>query len=66
MFQQKKTTTQESISQETKPDPLARFSNSLKASRALQDTKLAEGVKGIDRYVEDVEGDWLENWDDDE
>ncbi|VEP14178.1 conserved hypothetical protein [Hyella patelloides LEGE 07179] len=66
MFQLKKAPTQESISQEAKPDPLARFRKSLNASRALQDTKLAEGVKGIDRYVEDVEGDWLENWDDEE
>ena len=33
---------------------LARFRKSLNTSRALQETKLAEGVEGIDRYVEDV------------
>lgn len=49
-----------------KPDPLARFKKSLDASRALQETKLAEGVEGINRYVEDVEGDWLETWSDEE
>lgn len=47
-----------------KPDFLARFKKALLSSRALQETKLAVGVKGIDRYVEDVEGDWLETWDD--
>ena len=51
---------------EVKPDPLARFKKARDASRALQETKLAEGVQGINRYVEDVEGDWLENWSDDE
>ena len=34
--------------------------------RALQQTKLKEGVEGIARYVEDVEEDWLENWNDNE
>lgn len=44
-------------------DKLARFRRSLKATRDLQDIKLAIGVKGIDSYVKDVEGDWLERWD---
>ena len=52
--------------EEVKPDPLARFKKSRDASRALQSTKLAVGVEGIERYVEDVEGDWLENWFDNE
>lgn len=55
-----------STNKEVKPDPLARFRKSLDASRALQEIKLAEGVKGINNYVEDVEGDWLETWDDNE
>jgi hypothetical protein len=58
-----KTPNQASTNKKEKPDPLARFKKSLNASRALQETKLAEGVQGIDRYVEDVKGDWLENWD---
>lgn len=66
MLQQKTLITNTGIDREVKSDPLARFRNSLKASRALQNIKLAEGVKGIERYVEDVEGDWLENWDDEE
>ncbi len=64
MSQQKTSISKASIEQKAKPDPLSRFRSSLKASRALQDIKLTEGVKGIDRLVEDVEGDWLENWDD--
>ena len=52
--------------EEVKQDLLARFKKSRDASRVLQKTKLKEGVEGIDRYVEDVEGDWLENWDDNE
>ena len=62
----KRTTNAASTNKQLKPDPQARFKESLNASRALQDTKLAEGVKGIDRHVEDVDGDWLENWDDDD
>ncbi len=61
-----KTPNQASTNKEEKLDPLARFKKSLNASRALQETKLAEGVKGINRYVEDVEGDWLENWNDED
>lgn len=66
MLKEKKAPTKASVTQEVKPDPLARFRKSRDASRALQETKLAEGVKGINRYVKDVEGDWLENWSDDE
>ena len=32
----------------------------------LQETLLCDGVDGIEKYVEDVESDWLENWDDEE
>ena len=52
--------------EEVKQDLLAKFKKSRDASRALQKTKLKEGVEGIDRYVEDVKGDWLKNWDDNE
>ena len=45
---------------------LARLRNKIKDIRALQETKLTEGVEGIEKYVEDAEGDWLENWDDSE
>jgi hypothetical protein len=39
---------------------------SLRASRKLQEDRLAHGSKHVDLYVDDVEGDWLENWDDNE
>ncbi len=52
-----------SVPEKQNQDKLARFRRSLKATRDLQDTKLAMGVKGIDFYVKDVEGDWLERWD---
>jgi len=52
-----------SVPEQQNQDQLARFRRSLKASRDLQDIKLALGVKGIDFYVKDVEGDWLEQWD---
>ena len=55
-----------SISQKPESARLARLRKTLKDIHALQETKLAEGVKGIDKYVEDVDGDWLENWDDEE
>jgi hypothetical protein len=52
-----------SVPEKQNQDKLARFRRSLKATRDLQDIKLAMGVKGIDFYVKDVEGDWLERWD---
>jgi hypothetical protein len=51
------------ISQQQKQDKLAKFRRSLGTSRALQETKLAVGEEGIDLYVKDVEGDWLDRWD---
>jgi hypothetical protein len=36
----------------------------LRASRKFQKDKLTHGLSRIDLYVEDVEGDWLENWND--
>lgn len=66
MLKEKKHPNKVSVAQEARPDPLARFRKSLNASRALQETKLAVGVQGINGYVEDVEGDWLETWSDNE
>jgi hypothetical protein len=48
------------ISQQQKKDKLARFRRSLSTSRALQETKLAVREEGIEEYVKDVEGDWLD------
>jgi hypothetical protein len=34
----------------------------LKANRRFSQDKVSYGLDRVDRYVEDVEGDWLENW----
>jgi hypothetical protein len=36
----------------------------LKASRKFQRDKLTHGLNRVDLYVDDVEGDWLEKWND--
>jgi hypothetical protein len=36
----------------------------LRANRKYRKDKLALGLKRVDLYVEDVEGDWLANWSD--
>lgn len=36
----------------------------LRASRKFQTDKLAHGLSRVDLHVDDVEGDWLENWND--
>jgi hypothetical protein len=34
----------------------------LEVSRRFSQDKMTYGLGRIDRYIEDVEGDWLENW----
>jgi hypothetical protein len=34
----------------------------LKANRRFSQDKVTYGLDRVDRYVEDVKGDWLENW----
>jgi hypothetical protein len=36
----------------------------LRANRRYQQDKLTLGLDRVDRYVEDVEGDWLDDWTD--
>lgn len=36
----------------------------LRASRSFQKDKLTHRLHRVDLYVEDVDSDWLENWDD--
>ena len=43
---------------------IARLRKKIKDIHQDQETLLSEGADGIDKYVEDVDGDWLENWDD--
>ena len=37
----------------------------LKADRKYRQDKIEHGLQRVDLYVEDVEGDWLEQWSDD-
>lgn len=45
-------------------EKLAEFTKLLDSARKLQDDILNYGLDAADIYVEDVDGDWLENWDD--
>jgi hypothetical protein len=36
----------------------------LRANRRYQQDKLTLGLDRVERYVEDVEGDWLDDWTD--
>ena len=45
---------------------LEEFIQLLESSRQLQQDILTRGLDAAYLYVEDVEGDWLENWDEDE
>jgi len=45
--------------------PLDRFRATLKASRKLQADGRHLGHDRVDLYYEDVEGNWLENWQED-
>jgi hypothetical protein len=45
--------------------PRKRFSEALKASRQLQSDGRRLGRNRVDQYYEDVEGNWLESWQED-
>jgi hypothetical protein len=45
--------------------PRKRFSEALKASRQLQSDGRRLGCDRVDQYYEDVEGNWLEIWQED-
>jgi hypothetical protein len=49
------------LSQNKKVD---RALETLKANRRYQQDKLTLGLDRVERYVEDVEGDWLDDWTD--
>lgn len=66
MSQAKTSTNDSPIGKKPESARLVRLRNKIKDIHALQETKLTEGVDGIDRYIKDAEGDWLENWDDNE
>ena len=41
---------------------VARALETLKANRRHQQDKLTLGWERVERYVEDIEGDWLDDW----
>ena len=45
---------------------LPSFAEALAAARQMQQDWLEHGVDFVDLYVEDVDGDWLEEWNEDE
>jgi predicted phage gp36 major capsid-like protein len=45
--------------------PRKRFSEALKTSRQLQSDSRRLGHNRVDQYYEDVEGNWLESWQED-
>ncbi len=47
-------------------EKLEAFVQLLESSRQLQQDILTRGLDAAYLYVDDVEGDWLENWDEDE
>jgi hypothetical protein len=47
------------LSQSKKVD---RALETFRANRRYQQDKLTIGLDRVERYVEDVEGDWLDNW----
>lgn len=47
-------------------DKVKKVFQSLQAARMLQRDRLMFGVGRVNRYVEDVDGDWLEKWGEDE
>jgi hypothetical protein len=49
------------LSQNKKVD---RALETLRANRRYQQDKLTLGLDRVERYVEDIEGDWLDDWTD--
>ena len=45
---------------------LSSFAEAIAASRQMQQHWLEHGANFVDLYVEDVDGDWLEEWSEDE
>lgn len=45
-------------------DDLSAFSEALEKSRKMQQDWLLHGLDFVNLYIQDIEGDWLERWDD--
>jgi hypothetical protein len=45
-----------------KEQKVVRVQLALQRARSLRNTRRTIGVSGIKMHIEDVDGDWLENW----
>jgi hypothetical protein len=52
--------------QDSSQDKLDKFSEALAEARKMQHDWMTHGLDFVDLYVEDVDGDWLERWGEDE
>jgi hypothetical protein len=52
--------------QNSSQDKLGKFSEALAEARKMQHDWMTHGLDFVDLYVEDVDGDWLERWGEDE
>lgn len=41
---------------------VSKAKEALQRARALRESRKVFGVDGINQFVDDVDGDWLENW----
>ena len=47
-------------------EPLEKVWQAFQAAQKLQEDRLAWGINHVNLYVENVDGDWLENWGEEE
>ncbi|MEM1169301.1 MAG: hypothetical protein AAGJ08_09580 [Cyanobacteria bacterium P01_H01_bin.35] len=47
-------------------EPLEKVWQAFQAAQQLQEDRLAWGINHVNLYVENVDGDWLENWGEEE
>ncbi|GAA6620410.1 hypothetical protein [Scytonema sp. NUACC26] len=47
-------------------DKLSKVLQAVEKAQKLQDDRIEFGLDHVNLYVDDVEGDWLETWDEDE
>ncbi|KJH73097.1 hypothetical protein [Aliterella atlantica] len=51
---------------ELRKQKIAKAKEALQRARALRESRKVFGVDGISQFVEDVDGDWLEKWSEDD
>lgn len=48
--------------QEHRKQKVGKAKEALQQARALRESRKVFGVDGINQFVDDVDGDWLEKW----